>query len=72
MIVLTIISIIKDLLNYWDDMAQIKLELKKEIYIPYKVIVVMEEEPGYNAKYPDYNNYDDDYYLGQHWKKEFK
>lgn len=49
-------------------MAQIKLELEKEIYIPYKVIIKMEEEPIY----PVYNNWNDsdDYYQQQHWKSK--
>lgn len=51
------------------NMAQIKLELKKEIYIPYKVIIKMEEEV-----YPDNSNNkyawqeEENYYQGQHWK----
>lgn len=49
-------------------MAQIKLELEKEIYIPYKVIIKMEEEPTP----PTHNMWNDseDYYYGQHWKSK--
>ena len=51
-------------------MAQIKLELEKEIYIPYKVIVSMEEEPAYNHNNQLWKDDDDYYNYGQHWQKK--
>lgn len=49
-------------------MAQIKLELEKEIYIPHKVIIKMEEEPHHNNLCNQWNA--EDYYTQQHWKSK--